>query len=314
MILMILSKAQRLLMGIAIGDAFGRYFENMSRLDVKESFIKERFSNPGVYTDDTQMALAVANLMISDNPFDPENLAEYFVQSYEQDKRVGYSPLTQKMLENSRSGQDFLNSLTHKEKSMRRSDGSAMRALPIGLFKDPQIVIENAKINSNISHGHPNAVKASVAIALVSHYFYYEKGNPSEIIKYILENTKEIDSNSNNYIEEIDKLSKLDYSIILGEYVDYGPPYNEAIIVLGSVLFLIKHYINNPFEGFRQSILFGGDVDTTASIVLGVLLMNRPIDSIPSFLFENLENNAFGRDYILNIGKKLGEKFPPDVK
>ena len=46
---------------------------------------------PGCYTDDTQMSIAVAELLVSDTHFSRENLAELFVSCFQRDPRAGYA-------------------------------------------------------------------------------------------------------------------------------------------------------------------------------------------------------------------------------
>jgi ADP-ribosyl-[dinitrogen reductase] hydrolase len=306
-----LSKAERMILGISIGDALGREYENIPHSEIKIGKVTGRYaSGIGIYTDDTQMSIAVAEAMIAGDTLDAEALALSFTEAYRRDMRDGYSRETLSMLEKSRNGADFIASMTDEEKAERMSDGSAMRAVPIGLYPVTGDVIKNAILNSEISHKHPLAVAASVAIALASHYFYYDKGPRRKLIEYILVHMEHKWTDIYNYLKAVDKLEEFDPKTILGEYADYGPPYNDAKPVLGAVLFIIKMHSADPLRAIKETLSLGGDADTTLSMVLGIIMADNPITVLPEKLIQDLENGKYGRDYLLDLGKKLDRKFP----
>jgi ADP-ribosyl-[dinitrogen reductase] hydrolase len=309
-----LSKAERMMLGIAIGDALGREYENIPRKEISLDKVPEGYAKGiGIYTDDTQMSIAVAEAMISRKPFEAETLALGFTEAYRRDRREGYSRETLSMLENSRKGEEFIASMTREEKAARRSDGAAMRAVPIGLFPGTGDVIRNAIINSEISHSHPHAVSASVAIALASHYFYYERGPRKKIIEYIMLHMEHKWPNICSYLKIVNDLEEFDPETILGEYADYGPPYTDAQPVLGAVLFIIKKHSDDPLRAIRETLSLGGDADTTLSMVLGIIMTDHPAGTLPEKLIRDLENGRFGRDFLLKLGKELNRRFPAGI-
>lgn len=54
-------------------------------------------------------------------------------------------------------------------------------------------------------------------------------------------------------------------------------------------------------DALKKSILLGGDVDSVASITTGIMAGLYGLESIPSFMFQQLEGIA----YLKNIGKML---------
>ena len=307
-----LSKAQKMLLGLAVGDAFGAGYENVRRGSSRLTF-RRPFHYPngtGIYTDDTQMSLAVAELMTSFILFTEEALASHFVFAYRRDMRSGYSTHTKKMLGKSWCGMDLINAQSAEEKRNRRSDGSAMRGVPSGLFPDLYDVVEFATINSIITHAHPAAVSASIGIALASHFTYYNLGNHGEIIEYVRQYLPQLHPGFDSYLADIDALDDLDISTILGRYANRGAPYDNARPVLGVVLFVLKHHSSNLPAVIEQCIRFGGDVDTTMCMAMGIAMMHGLIDSDLRVLIDDLENGSFGRDYLLRVGDALSGKYP----
>jgi ADP-ribosylglycohydrolase len=82
----------------AIGDAYGAGFEFVSRDVIEKHNHLERYNKHpsfpdmcGKYTDDTQMSLAIAELIIDGDDFTKENLADRFVDAFKRDPRGGYA-------------------------------------------------------------------------------------------------------------------------------------------------------------------------------------------------------------------------------
>ncbi|WP_083858402.1 ADP-ribosylglycohydrolase family protein [Gallaecimonas xiamenensis] len=75
-------------MGLAIGDAYGAGFKFKDEVFVRERNTLTQYYDhklgmvSDLYTDDTQMSLALYELLLPEEAWSPENIAEYFVRSY----------------------------------------------------------------------------------------------------------------------------------------------------------------------------------------------------------------------------------------
>ncbi|MEO1443342.1 MAG: ADP-ribosylglycohydrolase family protein, partial [Chloroflexota bacterium] len=148
-----------MLVELAVGDAYGAGFEytdvdfvnarnNLSR------YIKHPRHNiiPGYYTDDTQMSLAIAELLVSGDPWTPLNLAKKFVEVFKRDPREGYAGRFYQFLQDTPDGEMFLADIRpDSDKS-----GAAMRAAPIGVLADTAEVIEKCKVQAAVTHNTPD--------------------------------------------------------------------------------------------------------------------------------------------------------------
>src|SRR4051812_29384991 len=101
-----------MLVEIAIGDAYGAGFEYAPDRLVRErndlsAYIQHprHRLRPGCYTDDTQMSVAVAEAVVSDEPWTPELLARHFVTAFKRDPREGYASGFYHFLQEVRDGQ-----------------------------------------------------------------------------------------------------------------------------------------------------------------------------------------------------------------
>src|SRR5258708_1686589 len=85
---------------------------------------------PGSYTDDTQMSLAIAETIVSGEPWKPTVLAHKFVEVFQRDPREGYATGFYHFLLHVRDGEQFLRNI----RPTSEKSGAAMRAAPIGIY------------------------------------------------------------------------------------------------------------------------------------------------------------------------------------
>ncbi len=56
----------------------------------------------------------------------------------------------------------------------------------------------------------------------------------------------------------------------------------------------------------RESVNFGGDVDTVASLALAIGSQMKEVENnLPKWLTEDLENGKYGRDYLISLDKEF---------
>ncbi|MCW3097226.1 MAG: ADP-ribosylglycohydrolase [Chthonomonadaceae bacterium] len=100
-----------MLLEITIGDAYGAGFEYVSAAVIREhndlsGYIQHprHGTQPGQYTDDTQMSIAIAEAIVSGEEWTPVMLADRFVTAFKRDPREG----TQGVFRSSLGGELFL--------------------------------------------------------------------------------------------------------------------------------------------------------------------------------------------------------------
>ncbi len=82
--------------GYAYADAYGAGFEYADEMIVNNDLSRyvehPRFRlNPSSYTDDTQMSIAIAEIIVAQAPWTVEVLADSFVKAFKRDEREGYA-------------------------------------------------------------------------------------------------------------------------------------------------------------------------------------------------------------------------------
>lgn len=274
-----------MLIELAIGDAYGAGFEYAPPLFVKQhnslsGYVQHPTHQipPGAYTDDTQMSLAIAEVITSGQPWTPEVLADQFVTAYQRDPRDGYARGFYQFLQGIETGQDFL---AHIRPDSDKS-GAAMRAAPIGIFKTIEEVIEKSKVQAAITHNTPNGINAAIAAALAVHYCLYRLGPKTEL---------------GHFIE----------GHVPG---NWSKPWQGQVGSMGwmSVKAAITALCQSDSmaELLKRCISFTGDVDTVATIALAAGAHSLEIaQDLPERLHQGLERGKFGYEYIKALDEKL---------
>ena len=308
-----LTPGARMLLGIAAGDAYGARFENLTVDKAQELMAAEGIS-PVAYSDDTQQSIAVAELMLRAGPLSPVSLADSFLSVYHRNPRHGYSKVTRSMLESSPDGESFLVSLPEGERDVRKTDGAAMRVVPVGFFPDYGDVIRYSLMSAGITHGHPDALAATVAVAAIAHERYHNKTPFNGVWSRIRSTVIDVNPDCSEYFDACAGLSVLNRGLILGNYEEYGVPYTESRILLGAVLTLLNLYGDDPERLLLEAILLGGDTDTVTALVVGIAVIEYTMTESFFRLITALEDGDYGKGFLIALGDRLSEKFPSSFR
>lgn len=279
-----------MLVELAVGDAYGAGFEYADPKLVAEHNTVQAYIQhpthlgvrPGAYTDDTQMTLAIAELLISGEPWEPAQLAEYFVRAYHRDPRDGYATRFQQFLDTVHTGADLLRRIDPaSDKS-----GSAMRAGPIGLLPTVDQVLHYADVQARVTHNTPGGISAAQAAALAVHYCHWELGPVSELPGWLG--------------------ARLDPS--------WARPWRGKVGSKGwmSVRAALTALTSSRSlrEILHASVAFTGDVDTVATIALAAGSRSPQIEQdLPEALLIGLEHGPFGCDYLRDLDARLLANF-----
>lgn len=269
----------------AIGDAYGAGFEfaNYEKIKAKNNLSKYE-THPlfeeinGKYTDDTQMSIAIAELLIEEKEWTSLIIANKFVEVFKRDTRRGYAKRFYQFLLEINSGQELLDKIIAKSER----NGAAMRAYPIGILKDEKEILIKCDLQSSITHKTEKAIISAQAIALTNHFFIYNKGTKANLLEYLE------DIQQHKWKGEWEEEVKVD-----------------AIESVEAVLSILLQE-NSLKEMLRKSVNFGGDVDTVASLSLAIGKMSQETeDDLPEWLFKELENDKFGHDFIRKLDVEL---------
>jgi len=159
----IVERARGVAVGAAIGDALGMPLEfgPASPPDRLVRTMRPGRLPAGAFTDDTEMALALAESLLAYRPLDPADLAQRFVAWY----RVGPADIgrqTRLVLKRIARGEpwDAAVAAVQAENPWSAGNGSAMRCWPVALahWNNLDRLLADSRRQSQVTHPHPECV------------------------------------------------------------------------------------------------------------------------------------------------------------
>ncbi len=277
-----------MLMKTAQGDAYGAGFEYASEGHVLANnkltgYVRNEKHAlvAGHYTDDTQMAIAIAEVMLDGGPFTQEALADAFVRCFKRDQREGYARGFYAFLCEVKDGAEFL----ARMKPFSDKSGGAMRAVPIGIYPDIITVKQYSALQAAVTHNTTDGINAAVAASLMGHYFLYNLGKKKDLATFLAKH-------------------------VTGENFDWSTPWTGKVGEKGwmSVRAAVTAVMQNDSlsDILRACVAFTGDVDTVAAVALGAAAASPEVkDDLPTALYDGLENGQYGREYIEDLDARL---------
>src|SRR5262249_47308079 len=151
--------------GLSVGDAFGELF--FVEPDVVEELLEARSlpRAPWTYTDDTEMATAIVDVLDAHGGIDQAALARAFARRYAREPGRGYGGGAHGIL------RAFCEGVPWRVASYEAFDGmgsfgngGAMRAAPVGAYfaDDPEAVVEHARASAEVTHAHPDGQAGAI--------------------------------------------------------------------------------------------------------------------------------------------------------
>lgn len=275
-----------MLLVIAMADAYGAGFEFTENEYIKENHCLTKYHQAGsdntpagCYTDDTQMSIAIAELMINERgPWNEKLVAEYFLKAFKRDPRQSYSNDFYHFLLNTETSMTFIENIYSD--SVR--NGSAMRSVPLGLIKDKTEMLEKARVQASVTHNTHEGIVASQAVALAVYYFVNQLGKKAGLFDYVCQQTNEIFRK--------DKVTRTEC---------------DAIDTIDAVLTVLSQS-HSLTEVLDKSVNLGGDTDSVASIACGIAYFSDEYDKdLPAFLERDIENGPYGKNYLIELSACL---------
>lgn len=273
------------LVGLAVGDAMGAPYEFLD----KSRYTPTREYNTGgahnvslgEWTDDTSMALCLAQSLIDCNSFDAKDQMEKYLKWYTEGymstrgKCFDIGNSTAKSIIDFELNRNIFSKVTKNDES---GNGTIMRLAPIPmLWSADFMLLEFAKKSSLTTHKSPEASKCAEILAQIIHRCYYNEDK-----NYILEN-----SNAVKFISEAKQMKE---TIPTGYCID-----TLEVAIRGFYNF------DNFIDGLLYCISLGDDTDTVGAVYGQMAGAYYGLSGIPDYYKENLQ----WYDKILEIGNKL---------
>ncbi|MEU5885071.1 ADP-ribosylglycohydrolase family protein [Spirillospora sp. NPDC047279] len=262
------------LAGLSTGDAFGdQFFLHANRHLTAADFP----SPPWEWSDDTEMACSVVSCLHQHGRIDQDVLASSFATRMDVGRRYGAGAL--ELLERVRDGHPWrVAAVESFGGNGSFGNGAAMRVAPLGAYYggDPARAAAEATLQAEITHSHTEGIAGAVAVAVAASLAATD--DPGLLIEAALDHVP------GTYVRRglqrargLDKATPAQAAQALGN----GSRITAQDTVPFALWAATRHLDDYP-AGVRACVAVGGDMDTTAAIVGGVITANTGIDGIPS--------------------------------
>ena len=272
--------------GLSIGDALGEMFAYRPGTALERLEQNDLPAGPWFHTDDTEMAISIAAVLKSHGHVHQDALSRRFVRRFERDPDRGYGKMTRVQLRENLGGQPW--QVTSPRAFGGRGsmgNGGAMRVAPLGAYfaDDLNRVVKEAQASSVVTHVHPEGVAGAVATALGAAMAWQLRSvDPAERAKRLFE-----------AVLQFTRESQVRRKILLASQVPPDMDPEQAAKALGRgdlvtapdtvpfCLWVAAHHLGNYPEALALAICVGGDCDTNAAIVGGIVASGLGREDIP---------------------------------
>jgi ADP-ribosylglycohydrolase len=265
--------------GLSVGDAFGeRLFFDPRTIERRET---QR--GPWRWTDDTEMAVAIVEVLERHGKLDQDALASAFAARYRADPYRGYGPGTHAVLNRIASGvpwRDASSTAFGGKGSM--GNGSAMRVAPLGAYyaDDLSLAVEEARRSAVVTHAHLDAQAGAIAVAVAA--AWAASNAPDAPVEALFE-TVLARTPAGLTRDGIARASRLPLgSELLDAMLSLGS--GSRILCSDTVplcLWLVARHRGDYAEALWATVSIPGDRDTNCAIVGGVMAAATGGDEIP---------------------------------
>jgi ADP-ribosylglycohydrolase len=280
------------LFGLSIGDALGARWEGSAFDPTRLTAERAADAAPERWTDDTQMALAVVAVLIADGRIDQDRLAKDFASRYEPWR--GYGRGMHALLPALRDGGDWRWLSERLFPGGSYGNGSAMRVPPLGAyFHDAPAgqVVAEAERTAEVTHAHPEAKAGAVATALAAWVAARSRDRPPP----------DPAEWWHALIAPLDPSLRVTRGLRSAESLPLDAPLSEAVARLGNgshvscadtvplALWIALRYLDDFESAVWHAVAAGGDTDTLAAIVGGIVAARVGAKGIPQKWRDSVE-------------------------
>jgi poly(ADP-ribose) glycohydrolase ARH3 len=281
------------MLGTGVGDAIGELAFRRPSVDSLKAEVEAR--DELVYTDDTAMAIGLAESVVEREGLDQAHLGETFRANYRREPWRGYAsgPPTvfSKVEEQGLSYPEAAHTLYGGEGSF--GNGAAMRIAALGLtYHDHEDLYEKARASAEVTHAHPVGIDgAAVQARAVAWVVSLNPGDAFPVHAFLdalLETARTAEmggklASVRDLVGEGEPPGKAARRLGMGVAVDRSQP------------FALYAFLRHP-HSFEETLfcaaLNGGDRDTMAAMACAISGAYLGEGGIPAEWRQKLENRA----------------------
>jgi len=279
------------MIGTAVGDAIGELaFSHVTKPSLRTRIAQ---ATRLVYTDDTAMAMGLAESLIQCGSIDAQHLGNTFRENYQREPWRGYAsgpPTVFSLVEKQRI--DYVDAARRLfEGDGSYGNGAAMRIAPVGLFyHDAANLYEQARRSAIVTHAHPVGIDGAAilarAIAWVVPLDPRESFQPQDFLRDLIAFAR---------TETMREMLELTQRMLFSNTESWmaGMRLGQGVAAHESVPFAIYAFLRHSqsFEDCLFCAAFNsGDRDTVGAMACAIAGAYLGITGIPEQWRKSLEN------------------------
>jgi len=272
--------------GLGLGDALGEMLCSQAHIAPRRLTENNLPTGPWFHTDDTEMAISIVAVLKSHGFIEPDALAKRFARRFERDPERGYGKMTRIQMREIIAGAKWRETAANAfggQGSM--GNGSAMRVAPLGAYfaDDLQRCVEEARVSSLVTHTHAEGVAGAIAVAVAAAMAWQLRNDTTDRLRRLFDAVL-------RHVPE----SQVRRGILLASTTTPPEiPLADVARTLGNgslvtapdtvpfCVWMAAHHLDHFVEALGKTISVGGDCDTNAAIVGGIVALSAGRESIP---------------------------------
>jgi ADP-ribosylglycohydrolase len=273
--------------GLSLGDALGEMLSYQAHTAPRRLAENHLPPEPWFHTDDTEMAISIVAILKSHGYVHQDALAKRFARRFERDPDRGYGKMTRIQMREIIAGakwQDTAANAFSGQGSM--GNGSAMRVAPLGAYfaGDLERCADEARASSQVTHSHPEGVAGAIAVAIAAAMAWELRSNTAAdrvriFFDAVLRHTPESKVRRGIFLASTTppQTSLIDVAQALGNGSLVTAPDTVPFCV-----WMAAHHFDNFVYAVGKTVSVGGDCDTNAAIVCGIVALSAGQEKIPT--------------------------------
>ena len=291
------------LLGLAVGDALGAHFEAQPAEFIARRYptVEALFERPPegryCYTDDTQMAIGVAETLVACGCIDEAEICRRFAANYIPSR--GYGRGARVVLDAMAEGSDHKYWAENLFPGGSHGNGAAMRVAPVGLMfrHDRSRLWDEARLSALPTHVHPLGVEGAQLLALaVGLASLAESLHREDFFAALAERCP-----SPEYSGPLRRAAQVQEPRDLGLFGNGIAAADSAVTAIACFGLTPQSYE----QTIGNAILLGGDTDTIAAMAGAISGAYLGREAIPAWLLDRLEDGYQGRSYLESLAAQL---------
>jgi ADP-ribosylglycohydrolase len=282
-----MTRARLALDGLSVGDALG---ETCFRPENWEALLEDPRATargPWPYTDDTAMALGIFEVLDRHGTIEQDDLARRFASRWQAAPWRGYGAGARRLLSQIVGGIDWRYAAGSLFGGGSFGNGSAMRIAPLTAYfaeDGYRTVARQAELSAAVTHAHPEGIAGGIAAAVAGAYAWVNRDRRGDeavkrgLFDTVLEHTPAgaVRKGIEHAAAITPDLSIEAASRLLGNGIRIS-----CQDTVPFCLWVAARHLDDYLAAVVNTIRGGGDIDTNAAIVGGVVALAVGAEGIP---------------------------------